>query len=411
MLECRKQVLIITYVYPPDNYVGAARPHRFVKYLRRRGFAVRVLSSAAVGACSTVDDIYRVRGEIEHAPSRTGWFWTEWLIRQLALPYDEGITWVPRVTRLVRKWEHEGIYANSPPVLISTSPPLTTHLAALMLKRRFGWQWIADFRDPVIGNPCRGPKSARMDAYLEGLYFRHADALIANTDAVAVMWKHRRPEWSDKIHVIYNGFDPEILTPALPLPERTRRVLSHVGNLYGGRYPSALFRSFERLISSGKLDPDGILLRMAGPASEPRDRDGSHRWIEFLPGQLPRREAERVAAESDWLLLLDFDTPLLGDHPGLQVPAKLYDYLGVGRPILACTRKGSPVQYVLERAGVPYRCFFRGAPDEENDRSVLDFLQLPSEPVATSQWFDQNFHPAAQAEQLEKIIAGLTTGC
>lgn len=95
-------------------------------------------------------------------------------------------------------------------VLISTHPPVVTHLVALVLKRRFGRPWIADFRDPLWGNPVRTSyRAGLIDLIIECLVVRHADAAIANTDASAAMLVSRYPELSDKISTIWNGLDPE----------------------------------------------------------------------------------------------------------------------------------------------------------------------------------------------------------
>ena len=57
-------------------------------------------------------------------------------------------------------------------------------------------------------------------------------------------------------------------------------------------------------------------------------------WVENT-ALLPAEETQRLQGEVDSLLLLD----TRGQHPS-RVPAKLFEYVQVGRPILACTVKG-----------------------------------------------------------------------
>jgi len=116
-------------------------------------------------------------------------------------------------------------------------------------------------------------------------------------------------------------------------------------------------------------------------------------------GSLPRPEALRIMAEADYLLLLD----MVGTA-GYTVPAKLFEYLRIGRPILAVTPRDSPVEKILAMSGVPYRTIH---PDDEPaniDEKVLELLQLPSEPVAPSSWFEETFDGRRQAGVLARLL-------
>src|SRR5205823_4898059 len=66
-------------------------------------------------------------------------------------------------------------------------------------------------------------------------------------------------------------------------------------------------------------------------------------------GQIGYGQVLRRLVEADILLLMD--TP--GRRVG--VPAKLYEYLGARRPILALTEPDGDVANVLAQSGVPYR--------------------------------------------------------
>jgi len=144
--------------------------------------------------------------------------------------------------------------------VVSTSPPVATHLVARRLKRRFGVPWVADFRDPLRGNPFRTRRwFFPYDALLERMLFRNADALIANTDTLAEMWNRRYPEFSGKMSVIWNGFDPEDRIAPAVKASRGRRVLAHVGTLYGGRHPGRVLSSLVRLID--QLIDAGLVTR------------------------------------------------------------------------------------------------------------------------------------------------------
>ena len=64
-------LFMLAYVYPPDNYVGAERHARFAKYLQRAGYSVSVIAAMPEDGCRAEGNVYRVRGELEHAPRKT----------------------------------------------------------------------------------------------------------------------------------------------------------------------------------------------------------------------------------------------------------------------------------------------------------------------------------------------------
>jgi hypothetical protein len=104
------------------------------------------------------------------------------------------------------------------------------------------------------------------------------------------------------------------------------------------------------------------------------------------------------------------DILLLLDSPGRRfgVPAKLYEYLGAGRPILALAEMDSDVAWVLHESGVPYRI----APpkDPAAIRSVL--LELLRDPAAAgSDEARKTFADRFAREHLSGELAGLLDAC
>jgi len=235
----KPRILILSYAFPPDNFAGAARPYRLGKFLQRLGYPVTVIAAGSGAQVSQEDNVFRVAGEIEGRPPTGGVSsLLEKATRIMWLPYDEGITWVPRAVALASRWRQETC------VLFSTSPPLTTHLAALAIQRRYGWRWIADFRDPLTGNPGRSQWRVKWsDRLLERVIFSRSDAVIANTDRVLEHWISRYRERASKFHLLWNGFDPDRNVEAAPVPARDYSVLTHTGEIYPQRHPGLLLRT------------------------------------------------------------------------------------------------------------------------------------------------------------------------
>jgi glycosyltransferase involved in cell wall biosynthesis len=331
----------------------------------------------------------------------------ERVIRRFLAPNDDGICWYPYAAAAARGW----IEQDGASVVLSTSPAVSTHLAAMRLKRRYGVKWIADFRDPIVGSPFRAG-SRRFDGFLEPRIFQRADALIANTDALEKTWLDRYPQHRPKISLLWNGFDPEEAIAAAPIPSRNHRVLTHTGDIYGQRHPGQLVAAITRLTRRGALNPAALRIRLVGrfhpewlpePAAQMRALVEAGR-VDCSGEAVPRAQAIEALAESDYLLLLDVSGP----DAGLQVPSKTFEYLQIGRPVLTFTTRNSPLERILERSGVPGVCVYESDAPETVDEKMIRFLRLPPDPVRAADWFWEQFDGLNQARQLAAQIDELT---
>jgi hypothetical protein len=388
----KASILLLAYRFPPEIASGAARPYRFYKYLPEYGYDCEVVTSG-VQPVSEPRNIHRAPAETNHLKSIRGASFACAQLQRWLLPYNEQLPWLPHAIAAANTALSKRRFA----AVLSTSPPLVTHLAALSLKRKHRLAWIADFRDPLVGNPFRNRRiAARYDAMIERTLFRHADALLGNTDTTVTAWRERYPQWADKMQVIWNGFDPEEPFGPAPIPPRPYKLLSHVGTLYGGRRPKLLLDSVERLIDRGELSPSSFKIEFTGPMEQNTDRSFT-RLLEMgcvrCTPPVPRAEAMRKVAESDLLLLLDLNE----SDASFQVPAKIFDYIRTGRPILAFTPKDSPVQRILKGAGPAHVCVHPDDPPGISDQKLLAFLHLDGTSIRASEWFWREFDGRAQA--------------
>lgn len=234
--------------------------------------------------------------------------------------------------------------------------------------------------------------------------------MIANTDEALARWQTRFPSRRDKVHLIWNGFDAEERVRPLALAAGDCKILSHVGELYHGRTATPLLESVARLIATNRLTKRSLRVRLVGQASaeylpspEFTSRARSAGWLDLVTERIPQSEARRIAQSSSHLLLLQ-------TRSTDQVPAKLFEYLQIGRPILAFIQPNSPTERLLEGSGVPYRCVYPNAVPGVIDDTVVDFLGLSSAAVAASHWFDEQFNAEHQTRALDEIIRSLHGG-
>ncbi len=401
-----KKVILFAYYYLPDNTSGVQRAVRIARYLPQFGFDTVVIASSHAGIEPRQPNVEHVPTVESHASRRQ-----EALARfaQRIAPYNERLEWVPHAVQAARKMmAQETIHA-----VISTSPPLATHIAALIMKLRSKVKWIADFRDPLYGNPGRPRRWARpYDMALERAIFTAADGVVAVTDTVAKEWTARYPRLQHKFHTIWNGFDPQDDLRPAPVPPRDYRQLAHVGVLYSQRHPYKLMAGVDRLIRRGLIDPKTIRLSFIGPIQEREQFESNPACValvqqgalEIHGDLIPRADANRVIATADFLLLIDIVNL---SHTGYTVPAKLYDYILVGRPILALTDRNSPVDRIIANCGVPAVSLHHEDSDEEFDRKLFAFFQLSRDPVTPSPWFLETFDGRRQAEALARLLTSI----
>jgi glycosyltransferase involved in cell wall biosynthesis len=258
--------------------------------------------------------------------------------------------WLPRARRAAGR----AALARRPDVVLTSGPPHWGHLIGLSLKRRFGLPWVADFRDPwvhvplVVGQPPRG-LYARWERFWERRVLAGADLVLANAPRAADAFRATFPAEAGKIEVLPNGYDPESFA-GLPGPAGQGELrLVHAGELYAGRDPRPLLQALR-----GLQAPAGRPLRVefvgaTSPHFEDDVRAGGLEGVVQGVGQVGYAQSLRAMTTADVLLLLD----TAGRKSG--VPAKLYEYLGAGRPVLALADADGDTAAILRQSGTVHR--------------------------------------------------------
>ena len=412
MQQAKPHVIMIGYYFPPAQEIGGFRPFRFYKYLRQMGYVCHVITATKPEEECSADIMYvadHLRPIWEGSTKQRLSFKArmELLIRKLMFPGHIGIVWsvevAARCHQILRDHPQDRF------VLFSTYPPLGVLVAGLIVRLKERIPWVADFRDPIGVGVGVGPlpRYARFwNRVLETLVFRTASAVVANAEGAGAGWRNRYPDAQRKLHVIYNGFDQDDAPTARELPPRNQKVTVHAGALYHGRNPDFFIESLARLRKQGVPEASSIRILLLGvvdaktglnPALyDEGERDG---WLELRPA-VPKRESQRMMEEADGLLLVQ-------PQSSIQIPGKLFEYICIGRPILALVPKRSAVEQILEKAGVPYVCIYADDDSEAVDRKLLDFLRLPAAATRYSAWFEDNFNARHQAEQLAAIITAI----
>jgi len=114
--------------------------------------------------------------------------------------------------------------------------------------------------------------------------------------------------------------------------------------------------------------------------------------------RVPRRC--EFPARHNYSLLLDI-TP---GNAVLQVPAKLFDQVRIGRPILAFTAENSPSSRILEQSGISHVLLKPDESESKVDEGILKLLKMDSEARPSSAWFRENFDARSLAASMARRI-------
>ncbi len=265
---------------------------------------------------------------------------------------DRWISWWPAAVwhglRLIRRHRVRVIW--------STYPIMSAHCIARTLSAITKLPWVADFRDPVASSVSTANSYSMASQHRwERRVLRSAARVVFTTQGALDDYAQRFPAASrdGRLMVIANGYEETAFSnlPAAPPPLKGRPlVFLHSGLLYAeGRNPVAFFEALARLKASERIDAQNlkVVLRASGfestyaPALKRLGLDD----IVTLASSVSYKDALSEQAEADALLLFQ------GSKFDRQIPAKLYEYLRIGRPIFAMVGEHGDTARTLRDTG------------------------------------------------------------
>jgi len=282
-----------------------------------------------------------------------------------------------------------------PDVLFSSAPIWTAHIVAAVLSRLLDVPLVCDFRDPWCGSWFRRIPWAthrHLDASLEKMVLRCSTRITCAWDGIRRHLAVRYPERAHAITTILNGFDPAFLDGTRPIRiDDQRCVLLHAGTFYGPRSPLPLFRALQRLQERCPQKARKILVALLGPPTYGERRihelavDHGVGKIVRVMRPVPHRDAVAYLKGADVALLFGQS----GVEALASVPAKVYEYVGTRKPVIA-VGAGQEACQILDREGCPV--WQVAADDPEAIASALadildrhhDGTLAPSGPASTA---------------------------
>lgn len=423
-------ILVLSYYFPPMGGVGVQRALKFVKYLPQYGITTTVIAAEDANYTSDPKLLEQIPPQCEvvrlhHAPLLTrltsrlrvkahnhstscnetqakpelthSTKWRDNILRYynaLQMP-DDKVGWGDQAFKSAVRSHAKRPYD----LIISTSPPVTSHFVGARLKQRLGVPWVADFRDLWTGNESYNLPAWRkwLDMFAERKLLAQADGVVTVTDGFAEKLRQIAPA-SMPVRVIYNGYDEEDFSSIVPLDKGTGRfLLLYAGTLYGKRSPQPFLKGLNYLLEREPVIAERLCVRFVGNIGsrfEPMLIDFERRY----PGVIERHpfvahnQIPAMLASADALLMI-----LGGDSAGAVLPAKAFEYLRMKRPILFIGPADSESSMLIQRTGRGISC------DECSPEKIADGLK---------RIIDRSFHLGVDdsvVEQFERrrLTAGL----
>lgn len=353
----KKNLLIISYGYPPLNDAGAQRPYAVAKYLDKEKFKVSVITCENPSSVSGINknfnsfldnvSLIKIKSYVgdsantfnpQQPQKKSIKLSIKKMIfnvgQQLMFP-DKGMFWYPNVKKYLK--QNKDLIKNTD-VVFSTSPGVTNHrIARLIKKQNQKIKWIADFRDFNYVEHWEAQKTIKaiLHKRLEAAIINDATKVTLVTSTMQKAYQTFYQKHQEKIHCVYNGFDiNDFPTINASYNDSWKMSFFYAGSFYAGlRSPKPLLQLLDKAFEEQLLNKEQVQIKIAGNLDE-ETKSGlkafnSYACIHFL-GSVPRTEVLKYMCNSTFLWLIVGN---IKSHYQ-TVPIKLFEYIAARRPIL-----------------------------------------------------------------------------
>ena len=375
-----RSVLMVSYAFPPEAYVGGRRTLKYCKYLGQFGWRpivitikprsdafqdgrlteqlpedVVVLRTRDWDAATLVDGvsrwIQRLRAgrsrkpgarspeSLGRSPESGGRAFSfsraKEIVRRLLLESpDSHILWVPlAILRGAR-----ALLTHRVDVIYSSSPPHSSHLAAFVLAKCFRKPHVVDFRDPWVTG---AGLFQRWQAYAKRVVVMNAARVVVVSPGEPDDLRAELPHLdAGRMAVLTNGYDPDDFCPdAGARADRSHFTMTHAGTLYR-ETGKDLFHALEQLIATDPQLQHVLRVNLIGEIDS--EHQAAVRRLEATGvvrslGLQSHQATIAAMQASDVLLILQRGGTAAASH----IPAKVFEYLFAAKPILAIAAPGA----------------------------------------------------------------------
>lgn len=372
----KKNLLIISFFYYPDNRVGAKRFGNLVDYFRNDYKEVHVLTIPK-NQIPEKDPSLVPYGMVHYAkmlfmfPSNRNNGIARIFIRaweKYLCVLDPYISWIlPAVFRSLKV-----IKLHQIDLIICSGPPFSAMVVGAISSLLTGKTLILDYRDPWTTHPRKFsfPFGKIANIYLEKVAVNRASAIVfCSTLMKKKFIKKFRKKNRVKYLVLTNGYK-EVRHKILPLgPNVNKFRMLYTGSLYSGRGLSVVAKVLSNLMNKKIISNDNFEFIIYGKIQR-LDYKLIQKFklqdIVYVNEAIPYEHALRYMKGADILFLPS------AEEVDYAIPYKLFDYLLVRRPIIAIAPKNSAVEDILK--DVPFSKFCPLGNTEAIEKELVNMI-------------------------------------
>jgi glycosyltransferase involved in cell wall biosynthesis len=387
-----KNLLIIAPYFVPRRRVGALRPFRFASHLAVSGWNISVVTigsgemptpeekkslekmnileiSPPFDRTKNSGEIAAVAGNSKSNNKKSTLMDKSGNLIDRHTPLD---TWI-YLFRLRYGKIRTFAAKQNPDAVWATGDPWSGLWLGEKLSGDLNIPFVADFRDPWtlsgLNLRDRSAWSESADRRFEERILRHASKVIFTSGATAELYKrhYHLPSW--KVKVICNSYSDLIEHKTLPTSETIRFENDHFHILFLGRFrrlspATAIINVLERLYEKDTQTASKIRIHSFGKMWDEdiqRVKKAGIKKIFKMHKPVNPQHIGSVLENADLLMVST------APERDTIIPAKFWEYLSVGKPVLAISRN-EEIRGILSKAGGGV--FFR--PDQVEE--TADFI-------------------------------------
>lgn len=353
-----RKALLICYYFPPLGLGGVGRPLNLFKRLPHHGWDVDVLTVKPVLYRAYEPELLqeldtsRIYRSGSRDPQRVLYMLGMRTIkagtisrgRQVSEKFfpDSKIGWVGPAKRLGRKLCRKNQYD----AIISTSPPMSSHLIGMALAREHELPLVADFRD--FWTIYKAEEEFQSEA--RRIQAQQLLQEITKTAAAVTCVNGSIVDYLGGGHTLTNGYDPDLAEAWRASPDRDKFTIGLLGHQHDTRELEPLLALLERLRDSGAVDLDRVRILQVGQVDP--DWFGqlfAERNLNVdidLRGRQQRADTIRILSAAHVFYYGVSER----EGPGF-LPGRTFELIASGRPVFASTKAESEVARVLTPTG------------------------------------------------------------
>lgn len=379
----RKNILIVSYIFPPIGGSGVQRTLKFTKYLYELGWNPIVVTTDEVILPYSKDYslLKEIPIEVQVIRIKHDKFSPEELNRdeiseilmlqqglldnnlfyeyikkikqnvnkerKMLLNPDNSIIWANKVLREICNI----VDMKNIDIIYTTSGPYSDHIIGYYLKKKFQIPWVADFRDEWTNNlELNLDKNSfvyKIQRNMEEKIVQLADKILTVTPLHTENYIKSFEIANDKVCTITNGYDEhDFINIQTENIKNDKFIIAYNGTMYSKRNPYSVILALNSLISKNLVNKEKIELHFTGYCEisvlkkiRYYDKYNICRFNEYLD----HKESLYEASKSDVLLLI-----LGKDERYKEVyTGKVFEYLRLYKPIIALSPQNSVVEKLL----------------------------------------------------------------